>query len=129
MIEVGAVVAVVIAVYFLFLRKKDSKKIKEDVDIYYSYGVPEVGLLIEINKYRVGLGLSSLEVNNYISSLCIEHNANMELQGEPSHNGFAGKTQRIETNLGVTSVGENVAYNYSSANATLKAWIKSPEHR
>ena len=130
MIEIVVVIGVVTLTYFLFFRKKDKKTdVKEDINVRYFYTQFELELILKINAYRRSLGLSSLIMNDYISSLCIDHNANMEKQGEASHNGFSDRGQRVIDNLGAIDVGENVAYNYLSADATLKAWIKSPEHK
>ena len=110
-------------------RKKAETKVKENTDIKYIYTKFEVELLICINKHRVSLGLNSLELNDYISLICAEHNTDMSEQNSVSHNGFTERVFRIMDNLGAINVGENIAYNFLSADAVIQAWLKSPEHK
>lgn len=122
--------AVVFAVFYLFLpRKKSKTKVKEDTDIKYYYTEFELELAFKINDYRKSLNLNPVILNDYISLICADHNTDMIGQNLASHNGFTERVFRIMDNLGATSVGENIAYNFLSADAIIQAWLKSPEHK
>lgn len=122
--------AVVFSVYYLFLRrKKVETKVKESVDIKYYYTDFELDLVFKINGYRTSIGLNTLNLNSYISLICADHNTDMLEQNLASHNGFTDRSQRIMDNLGATNVGENIAYNFLSADAIIQAWLRSPEHK
>ena len=122
--------AVVFAVFYLFLpRKKSKTKVKEDTDIKYYYTEFELDLVFKINEYRTSIGLSTLNLNSYISLICADHNTDMLEQNLASHNGFTERVFRIMDNLGAANVGENIAYNFLSADAIIQAWLKSPEHK
>lgn len=122
--------AVVFAVFYLFLPRKNTEtKVKENTDIKYYYTEFELDLVFKINEYRTNIGLNTLNLNSYISLICADHNTDMIGQNLASHNGFTDRSQRIINNLGATSVGENIAYNFLSADAIIQAWLKSPEHK
>jgi uncharacterized protein YkwD len=129
MIEGIIILAVVVAVYFLFLRKKDKETTKEDTDIHFIYSEFETNLISLINEHRTYLGLQEVKLNNYISSKCLEHNNYMIKQGKSSHDYFDDRAEAITNNLGASEVGENVAYNFSTPNSTLHAWLQSPGHK
>jgi len=130
MIEILTILAVCFIVYyFSFRRKKTETKVKENTNIKYYYTDFELELILKINNYRISLGLSSLEVSDYISLICADHNTDMFEQNLASHNGFTDRSQRIIDNLGATNVGENIAYNFLSSDAIIQAWLKSPEHK
>lgn len=134
MIDVIIILAVCFAVYYFFFRAKKIKtqtkeNTKENTEVKYFYTQFELELILKINNYRISLGLTPLELNDYISSICIDHNSDMFEQKLASHNGFTDRAQRIVDNLGATNVGENIAYNFLSSDAIIQAWLKSPEHK
>lgn len=119
-----------INIYFIFFkRKKVEVRVKENTNIKYIYTEFELELILKINSYRTSIGLNSLELNDYISSLCSEHNSYMIEQSLPSHNNFTDRSQRIIDNLEATRVGENIAYNFLSSDKLIQAWLKSPRHK
>lgn len=122
MIEIIIILSVCFIVYYFFLRRKKTEtKVKENTEVKYFYTQFELELILKINNFRISLGLNSLELNDYISSLCIDHNSDMSEQNLASHNGFTDRSQRIIDNLGATNVGENIAYNFLSADAIIQA--------
>jgi uncharacterized protein YkwD len=42
-----------------------------------------------------------------------------------NHNGFVNRSENIIKTLGAKTVGENIAYNYSSPQSAINAWLKS----
>ncbi|KQB39786.1 Allergen V5/Tpx-1 family protein [Flavobacterium aquidurense] len=45
------------------------------------------------------------------------------------HNDFTSRSNNIMSVLGAKKVGENVAYNYKTSEAAVKAWLESPGHK
>lgn len=95
----------------------------------YAYSDSELETMKLINEYRVSVGLSPLEKINHISYLSEEHDYYMIDKKTPSHDGFVDRSNDIMKLLGATTVGENVAYNYNSAEGVLAAWLKSAAHK
>jgi uncharacterized protein YkwD len=95
----------------------------------YTYSDTELETMKLINEYRVSVGLSPLEKINHISYLSEEHDYYMIDKKTPSHDGFVDRSNDIMKLLGATTVGENVAYNYNSAEGALAAWLKSAAHK
>ncbi|WET02136.1 CAP domain-containing protein [Flavobacterium sp. YJ01] len=95
----------------------------------YSYNDSELLTLKLIDEYRVSVGLNALERVNHISSKCEEHNAYMIENNVVDHNDFVERSQNITSVLGAKKVGENVAYNYKTPEAALRAWLESPGHK
>ena len=82
-----------------------------------------------INEYRISVGLNALEKINHISYKSEEHDFYMIDTKVVSHDGFVERSENIMKALGAKTVGENIAYNYNSPQAALKAWLNSPAHK
>lgn len=95
----------------------------------YTYNDSEIETMKLINEYRVSIGLNALEKINHISFKCEEHNKYMIANNVVNHNDFAARSNNIVTVLGAKKVGENVAYNYKTAEAVVRAWLDSPGHK
>jgi len=95
----------------------------------YDYRADEVELADLINDHRASLGLNPLQTINHISYKAEEHNEYMIAKKELNHDLFAARSQNIIQLLGAVKVNENVAYNYSSPEAVLNAWLHSPGHK
>ena len=95
----------------------------------YTYNDSELETMQLINDYRVRIGLNALQKINHISYKCQEHNAYMIANNVVNHNDFTARSENIMGVLGATNVGENVAYNYKTSEAVLKAWLESPGHK
>lgn len=95
----------------------------------YTYNNTELETMQAINKYRVSIGLNALEKINHISYKCEEHNKYMIANKVLDHNDFAARSQNLMKLLKAKNVGENVAYNYKTADAVLKSWLASPGHK
>lgn len=95
----------------------------------YTYNDTEIETMRLINEYRVSIGLNALERINHISFKCEEHNKYMIANNVVNHNDFTARSSNITSVLGAKKVGENVAYNYKTPEAALKAWLDSQGHR
>ncbi|MBG6112177.1 uncharacterized protein YkwD [Flavobacterium sp. CG_9.10] len=95
----------------------------------YTYTTAEIQLMDLINAYRVNNGLKSLQKTNYISLKAEEHNNYMITTNILSHDNFSARSQDIMKVLGANAIAENVAYNYSNAQAAFDAWLASPGHK
>ncbi|OXG00532.1 Cysteine-rich secretory protein family protein [Flavobacterium araucananum] len=95
----------------------------------YTYNDSEIETMKLINDYRVSIGLNALEAINHISYKCEEHNIYMIANNVVDHNDFTARSNNIITLLGAKKVGENVAYNYKTSDAAVKAWLESPGHK
>ena len=95
----------------------------------YTYNDSELETMQLINDYRVRIGLNALQKINHISFKCQEHNTYMIANNVVNHNDFTARSENIMGVLGAKNVGENVAYNYKTSEAVLKAWLESPGHK
>ena len=97
--------------------------------INYSYNSFELETMNLINDHRASLGLKRLERINHMSYKSEEHDNYMIANNVVNHNDFVARSENIMKTLGAKSVGENIAYNYSTPKAVLDAWLASPGHR
>ncbi|NJM80458.1 MAG: CAP domain-containing protein [Flavobacterium sp.] len=98
----------------------------EKTYIHSSY---EIELLDLVNGYRVSKGLIPLEIIQHISYKGSQHNDYMIVTNSVNHDGFDERKMNLQQVLGAYRVGENVAYGFASAQATMNAWINSEAHR
>jgi uncharacterized protein YkwD len=102
---------------------------KLKITVEYKYIPSELETMRLINDYRKSVGLGALEMINYISVQSEGHNYYMIANNVINHDGFADRSNNIITRLRATKVGENIAYNYSTPQAAVKAWLNSPSHK
>jgi uncharacterized protein YkwD len=95
----------------------------------YTHSNLELELLDEVNTYRVSIGLNPLEIIEHISYKSSEHNDYMLSTQSVTHEGFDQRKSNLQAVLGAYRVGENVAFAYSTAQATVTAWINSASHK
>lgn len=95
----------------------------------YNYNAIELQTMVLINNYRVSVGLNPLEKINHISYKSEEHDNYMIANNVVNHNDFVARSENIMKVLGAKTVSENIAYNYSTPEAALKAWLASPGHK
>lgn len=96
---------------------------------FYDYNESENETLDLINNYRDSLGLTTLEKINHISYKSSEHTDYMIETNIIGHTNFGERQSNLHKALGALKVGENVAFNYNSPKAALKAWINSSSHK
>ncbi|WP_366183056.1 CAP domain-containing protein [Flavobacterium ovatum] len=95
----------------------------------YDYNEMEIATMDLINEYRVSVGLNSLERINHISYKSEEHDDYMITNKVVNHNDFVARSENIIKVLGAQRVGENVAYNFKTAESVVAAWLNSPAHK
>lgn len=95
----------------------------------YTSTPDEIELAQIINDYRVSIGLNSLQTINHISFKSQEHNFYMIEKNVVNHDYFQQRSNNIIQVLGAVKVGENIAYNFSTPNSALHAWLNSPGHK
>ena len=93
------------------------------------YNETELKLITLINNYRQTIGLNTLEVINHISFKSEEHNIYMIKHNLVNHDYFQERSDNLILVLGAERVGENIAYNYKTAENAFSAWMDSPGHR
>ncbi|NLP59187.1 CAP domain-containing protein [Lutibacter sp. B1] len=98
-------------------------------DVHLSYSEFELDILNEINEYRESKGLSTLEILNIVSTEAISHTKYMIELDEINHDNFSIRTNNLMKNASAKTVGENVAYGYSTAKGVLNGWLNSESHR
>ena len=95
----------------------------------YNYSTDELDLATRINDYRVDNGMSPLTIVNHISYKSLEHNDYMINNNVVNHDFFDARANNILHVVGGVKVGENIAYNFSTPNSALHAWLNSPGHK
>ena len=107
----------------------DGSSTESKVVTTYNYNDTELKLVTLINNYRTSIGLNTLEVINHISYKSEEHNIYMIDNKVVNHDYFQDRTNNLIQLLQASRVGENVAYNYQSAESAIAAWLNSPGHK
>lgn len=125
--------AILLSIFFISCSQDEDGFYEEDTialkDATVSYTVMEYQIFSLVNAHRESLGLDKLNIINLISVEAEGHTNYMIETGVPSHDNFPTRHKNLVQSVKAKSVGENVAYGYSSAEAVVKAWIKSPSHR
>lgn len=110
-------------------ESKEEEQVQAKLITDYNYTQDELKLVEVINNYRVSQGLNALEVINHISHKSLEHNNYMIEKNVVNHDYFEERSNNIIQVLGAVKVGENIAYNFSTPNSALYAWLQSPGHK
>ncbi len=112
-------------------KEEDTEKPADTVqaNVTYNYVTDEVQVLDLINNHRQSLGLNKLEKIDYVSVKSEEHTKYMISTGSVNHNFFQDRYESIMTTLGAKNVSENLAYNYSTAQGVVNAWLNSAGHK
>lgn len=108
---------------------KEEEQVEAKLVTDYNYTQDELKLAEVINDYRVNKGLNALEIINHISYKSLEHNQYMIDNNVVNHDFFEERSNNIIQVLGAVKVGENIAYNFSTPNSALYAWLQSPGHK
>ena len=114
---------------------------KQDNGIYFNeieenlnpddliYSNLETEILDLVNEYRKNLSLPALENLSIVSAVADNHTNYMVETGKISHDNFDNRSQYLINNTNAKSVGENVAFGYSSAEGVFNGWLKSEGHK
>ncbi len=93
------------------------------------YSAMESEIISLVNAHRTNLGLNALNTLNIVSGVADGHTDYMIEVGQVSHDNFPARAQTLMTEAGAKTVGENVAYGYSTAEGVVKGWLNSDGHR
>ena len=93
------------------------------------YSSFELEVLELVNEYRSTQGLPQLLSLDEGSVQAATHNDHMIDAEEVCHDFFGNRYEALVKGADAKAVSENVAFGYSSAEAVVKAWIKSESHR
>ena len=107
----------------------EGNSIDKTVVTTYNYNQTELQLITLINNHRASIGLNTLEVINHISYKSQEHNIYMIDNNVVNHDYFQQRSDNLKQVLGAGTVGENIAYNYQTAESAMNAWLNSPAHK
>jgi uncharacterized protein YkwD len=112
-------------------NNEDQNVLSEKLQIVseYNYSDDESQLVDLINDYRTSHGLNTLEIVNHISFKSQEHNSYMINKNVVNHDLFDERSSNIIQVLGAKKVGENIAYNFTTSEGVLNAWLLSPGHK
>lgn len=124
---------IVILCLIVSCTAEDDSQIETDsapaIVLSYDYTPIELETMTLINNYRVSIGLKPLAKINHISYKSEEHDKYMIANNVVNHDDFEARSSNLMKVLGATTVSENVAYNYSSAQGAFDAWLKSEAHK
>ena len=109
--------------------KSEDTSADRQVVTSYNYNDTELKLVTLINNHRASVGLNTLEVINHISFKSEEHNIYMIDKNVVNHDYFQQRSNNLVQVLGAERVGENIAYNYQTAESAMLAWLNSPAHK
>ena len=121
--------AIVLTMVSCSSNSSEENAVDKTVVTTYNYNDTELKLVTLINDYRQSIGLSTLQVINHISFKSEEHNEYMIDNNVVNHDYFYDRSENLIEVLGAEKVGENVAYNYLTAESAFAAWMNSPTHR
>ena len=121
--------AIVLTMVSCSSNSSEDTAVDKTVVTTYNYNDTELKLVTLINDYRQSIGLSTLQVINHISFKSEEHNEYMIDNNVVNHDYFYDRSENLIEVLGAEKVGENVAYNYLTAESAFAAWMNSPTHR
>lgn len=94
-----------------------------------TYNKIESEILLLVNNHRVNNGLKKLNRLDIVSSVALTHSKHMAETKMVSHDNFPMRVEKLKKGVKAKRVGENIAFGYKSAKATLNAWLNSHEHK
>lgn len=101
----------------------------EVVNAKVVYSPMESEIISLVNAHRTSMGLSALSTLNLVSGVADGHTDYMIEAGAISHDNFAERAQILMEEAGAKTVGENVAYGFSTAEGVVNGWLNSDGHR
>jgi uncharacterized protein YkwD len=110
-------------------NETETSSVDKTVVTQYNYNDTETRLVTLVNNYRVSIGLNPLQVINHISFKSEEHNIYMIDNNVVNHDYFQQRSNNLVQVLGAERVGENIAYNYQTAESAMSAWLHSSAHK
>jgi uncharacterized protein YkwD len=89
----------------------------------------EIEIMELINNHRISLGLDALSPLDKIKAEAYTHTDYMVRTEDISHANFYQRRTNLVNSVGAKTVGENIAYAYSSPQSVVNAWIASEGHK
>lgn len=85
-------------------------------------------ILSIINTHRASLNLPPFSSHSLAKEEALDHTGYMIINNKVSHDNFFERSDYLKAN-GATSVSENVAFGYRTAQAVVDGWLNSPSHK
>ena len=112
----------ILSLYFFFACSTSECKEVIYETYCYTHSQKEIEVFNNLNKYRQSLGLSTLQLDETVSYICMEHTIYMISVNKLTHEGFENRAKRIKA--------EKVSENLSRFNSNpIEAWRNSEGHR
>lgn len=112
--------------FFISCSFNTETVITEETNVQYIFSETEFEIYDSINNHRQTLGLNTLQLNEYLSNKCLQHNTTMLSLNVLTHSGFDTRSEEIKFNFPTTKVGECISKGYRNP---LAAWLNSPPHK
>lgn len=120
----------ILVLFVLIISSCSKENVKDTVTIDLENAVVvENELLSIVNNYRTTNGYNSLDYSTVAYKYANLHTDYMIAKGSLNHDNFSARASNVSTEVNATSVSENVARNYSTANQTFENWVSSSDHR
>lgn len=97
-----------------------------------STSISQSALLSSINQIRANSGVSKLSLNSALGSAAVQKASHMAKYDYWDHTGPDGSTAMTfvsRTNYSYKSLGENLAYGFSTSSGVIDGWMASSSHR
>lgn len=120
----------IFALFIVMITVSCSRK-EEYVDMTvhsYTHSPIEMDMLDKINHFRDSIGVDTLRLVPHVSFKCYEHNLYMIDNDVINHDYFYDRCTNIQRVCQAKRVGEILAYNFTTNNSALHAWLNSPCH-
>lgn len=117
----------ILPIIFSFLLLVSACKKDDDATSDYDFQILE-----EVNNYRVSVGLSTLEHNDFIWQLAREHSMYMaDNETNSNHDGIEQRYEKIIKEFGNSLKDENVSSSSTkrSAKEVVDLWLASISHK
>jgi len=123
-----------LTIVFLFLASFfiQAIKLKFPAVLGVKADISSEELLLLTNKERQNIGVGSLIINEKLSEAAVKKAQDMFEYNYWAHNSPTGKTPWVfikSSGYGYVYAGENLARGFTTADAVVKAWMASPDHR
>ncbi|HDZ05332.1 hypothetical protein LCGC14_0069740 [marine sediment metagenome] len=89
----------------------------------------EQDLLEIVNAHRLSLNTNTLEFSDVAYKYANLHTDYMISKGSVSHDNFSSRASKINTEIAVEMVAENVAKDYQTAVEAFEGWYISSSHK
>jgi len=121
--------ALVCTVFTSCSKEDDGIYFNEINDVKVDYSIMELEILDLVNVHREELGLQTLNKLNIISSIALSHSSYMVEMDKVNHDYFPERQENLAIKANAKSVGENVAYGFSSSKGVVNGWLNSDHHK